>query len=209
MRRAGSMRVAATRCTTRALCHARGSRTECACVVDTVVACTRDCAHCTIARRRARVAVDAVRIQRTARRVKARRASSRERPPAGRRPPEKAGIQTTRGRRAGVPIAWTPPGASVFPSVCPMPRVHAACYSRVGHTATPLADGIVEGARSVRFTEVDARRVGDLAALPAGRRRAAVAGSRVLGPSSSAPSWPPRAPRRCRCGGAGIRGAAS
>jgi len=43
-----------------------------------------------------------------------------------------------------------------------MPKVLVLFYSRTGHTAR-LADAIAEGARSVRFTEVDVRRVDDLA----------------------------------------------
>jgi NAD(P)H dehydrogenase (quinone) len=43
-----------------------------------------------------------------------------------------------------------------------MPKVLVVFYSRMGHTAK-LADAIVEGARGVRFTEVEARRIEDLA----------------------------------------------
>lgn len=43
-----------------------------------------------------------------------------------------------------------------------MPKLLVLFYSRTGNTAT-LADAIVEGARSVRFTEVDVRRIDDLA----------------------------------------------
>lgn len=43
-----------------------------------------------------------------------------------------------------------------------MPKVLIVFYSRTGHTAQ-LADAIAEGARGVRFTEVDVRRVDDLA----------------------------------------------
>ncbi len=43
-----------------------------------------------------------------------------------------------------------------------MPKLLVLFYSRTGHTAQ-LADAIVDGARSVRFTEVDARRIDDLA----------------------------------------------
>ena len=43
-----------------------------------------------------------------------------------------------------------------------MPKVLVLFYSRTGNTAK-LADAIVEGARSVKFTEVDARRLDDLA----------------------------------------------
>jgi NAD(P)H dehydrogenase (quinone) len=43
-----------------------------------------------------------------------------------------------------------------------MPKVLVLFYSRTGNTAK-LADAIVEGARSVRFTEVDVRRIDDLA----------------------------------------------
>ena len=42
-----------------------------------------------------------------------------------------------------------------------MPKVLVLFYSRTGNTAK-LADAIVEGARSVKFTEVDVRRVEDL-----------------------------------------------
>ena len=53
-----------------------------------------------------------------------------------------------------------------------MPKILVLFHSRTGNTAT-LADAIAEGARSVRFTEVDVRRLEDLApgklaeALPA------------------------------------------
>lgn len=43
-----------------------------------------------------------------------------------------------------------------------MPKALVLFYSRTGNTAK-LADAIVEGARSVKFTEVDARRLDDLA----------------------------------------------
>jgi NAD(P)H dehydrogenase (quinone) len=43
-----------------------------------------------------------------------------------------------------------------------MPKVLVQFYSRTGNTAT-LADAVVEGARSVRFAEVDVRRIDDLA----------------------------------------------
>ena len=43
-----------------------------------------------------------------------------------------------------------------------MPKVLVLFYSRTGNTAK-LADAIVEGARSVKFTEVDTRRLDDLA----------------------------------------------
>lgn len=43
-----------------------------------------------------------------------------------------------------------------------MPKILVLFYSRTGHTAA-LADAIVEGARSVRFAEVDVRRIDDLA----------------------------------------------
>jgi NAD(P)H dehydrogenase (quinone) len=43
-----------------------------------------------------------------------------------------------------------------------MPKVLVLFYSRTGNTAK-LADAIIEGARSVKFTEVDARRLDDLA----------------------------------------------
>ena len=43
-----------------------------------------------------------------------------------------------------------------------MPKVLVLFYSRTGYTAK-LADALVEGARSVKFTEVDVRRVDDLA----------------------------------------------
>ena len=42
-----------------------------------------------------------------------------------------------------------------------MPKVLVLFYSRTGHTAA-LADAIVDGARSVRFAEVDVRRIDDL-----------------------------------------------
>ena len=42
-----------------------------------------------------------------------------------------------------------------------MPKVLVLFYSRTGHTAR-LADAIAEGARGVRFTEVDVRRIDDL-----------------------------------------------
>lgn len=43
-----------------------------------------------------------------------------------------------------------------------MPKVLVLFYSRTGHTAA-LADAIADGARSVKFTEVDLRRIDDLA----------------------------------------------
>jgi NAD(P)H dehydrogenase (quinone) len=43
-----------------------------------------------------------------------------------------------------------------------MPKVLVLFYSRTGNTAA-LADAIAEGARSVRFAEVDLRRIDDLA----------------------------------------------
>ena len=43
-----------------------------------------------------------------------------------------------------------------------MPKVLVLFYSRTGNTAK-LADALVEGARSVKFTEVDTRRLDDLA----------------------------------------------
>ena len=43
-----------------------------------------------------------------------------------------------------------------------MPKILILFYSRTGNTAR-LADAIVEGARGVKFTEVDVRRVDDLA----------------------------------------------
>jgi NAD(P)H dehydrogenase (quinone) len=43
-----------------------------------------------------------------------------------------------------------------------MPKVLVLFYSRTGNTAA-LADAIVEGAKSVRFAEVDVRRIDDLA----------------------------------------------
>lgn len=43
-----------------------------------------------------------------------------------------------------------------------MPKVLILFYSRTGNTAA-LADAITEGAKSVRFTEVDVRRIDDLA----------------------------------------------
>jgi NAD(P)H dehydrogenase (quinone) len=43
-----------------------------------------------------------------------------------------------------------------------MPKVLVLFYSRTGNTAA-LADAIVEGARSVPYTEVDVRRIDDLA----------------------------------------------
>ena len=47
-----------------------------------------------------------------------------------------------------------------------MPKVLVLFYSRTGNTAR-LADAVVEGARSVKFTEVDVRRIDDLAPLAA------------------------------------------
>lgn len=44
-----------------------------------------------------------------------------------------------------------------------MPKVLVLFYSRTGHTAR-LADAIAEGAEQERFTEVDVRRIDDLAA---------------------------------------------
>jgi NAD(P)H dehydrogenase (quinone) len=46
-----------------------------------------------------------------------------------------------------------------------MPKILVLFYSRSGNTAQ-LADAIAEGARAVRFTEVDVRRIDDIA--PAG-----------------------------------------
>lgn len=46
-----------------------------------------------------------------------------------------------------------------------MPKLLVLFYSRTGNTAK-LADALVEGARSVKFTEVDVRRIDDLAPLP-------------------------------------------
>lgn len=43
-----------------------------------------------------------------------------------------------------------------------MPKLLVVFYSRTGNTAT-IADSVAEGARSVRFTEVDVRRIDDLA----------------------------------------------
>ena len=43
-----------------------------------------------------------------------------------------------------------------------MPKILVLFYSRTGNTAA-LADAIAEGARSVRFAEVDLRRIDDLA----------------------------------------------
>jgi NAD(P)H dehydrogenase (quinone) len=43
-----------------------------------------------------------------------------------------------------------------------MPKLLVLFYSRTGHTAA-LADAIAEGARAVRFAEVDVRRIEDLA----------------------------------------------
>ena len=43
-----------------------------------------------------------------------------------------------------------------------MPKVLVVFYSRTGNTAK-IADAIAEGARSVKFTEVDVRRLDDLA----------------------------------------------
>ena len=43
-----------------------------------------------------------------------------------------------------------------------MPKVLVLFYSRTGNTAA-LADAVVEGAKSVRFAEVDVRRIDDLA----------------------------------------------
>jgi NAD(P)H dehydrogenase (quinone) len=43
-----------------------------------------------------------------------------------------------------------------------MPKILVLFYSRTGHTAA-LADAVAEGARSVRFAEVDVRRIDDLA----------------------------------------------
>ncbi len=43
-----------------------------------------------------------------------------------------------------------------------MPKILVLFYSRTGNTAA-LADAIVEGARSVRFAEVEVRRIDDLA----------------------------------------------
>lgn len=46
-----------------------------------------------------------------------------------------------------------------------MPKTLVLFYSKTGHTAA-IADAIAEGARSVRFAEVDVRRVDDLAPAP-------------------------------------------
>ena len=70
-----------------------------------------------------------------------------------------------------------------------MPRILVLFYSRTGNTAA-IADAITEGARSVRFAEVDVRRIEDLApattidAVPGWREsRDALAGRyRTLGP---------------------------
>lgn len=43
-----------------------------------------------------------------------------------------------------------------------MPKILVLFYSRTGNTAV-LADAVAEGARSVRFAEVDVRRIDDLA----------------------------------------------
>lgn len=43
-----------------------------------------------------------------------------------------------------------------------MPKILVLFYSRTGNTAT-IADAIAEGVRSVRFSEVDLRRIDDLA----------------------------------------------
>jgi NAD(P)H dehydrogenase (quinone) len=43
-----------------------------------------------------------------------------------------------------------------------MPKILVLFYSRTGNTAA-LADAVVEGAKSVRFAEVDVRRIDDLA----------------------------------------------
>ena len=43
-----------------------------------------------------------------------------------------------------------------------MPKILVLFYSRTGNTAA-LADAVAEGARSVRFAEVDVRRIDDLA----------------------------------------------
>ena len=43
-----------------------------------------------------------------------------------------------------------------------MPKILVLFYSRTGNTAT-LADAVAEGARAVRFAEVDVRRIDDLA----------------------------------------------
>ena len=43
-----------------------------------------------------------------------------------------------------------------------MPKILVLFYSRTGNTAA-LADAIVEGAKAVRFSEVDVRRIDDLA----------------------------------------------
>lgn len=47
-----------------------------------------------------------------------------------------------------------------------MPKVLVLFHSRTGHTAA-LADAIAEGAASVKFTEVDVRRIADLATASA------------------------------------------
>jgi NAD(P)H dehydrogenase (quinone) len=43
-----------------------------------------------------------------------------------------------------------------------MPKILVLFYSRTGHTAV-IADAVAEGAKGVRFSEVDVRRVDDLA----------------------------------------------
>ena len=58
-----------------------------------------------------------------------------------------------------------------------MPKVLVLFYSRTGNTAR-LADALVEGARSVKFTEVDVRRIDDLASPQAIERVPGWAGSR-------------------------------
>jgi len=70
-----------------------------------------------------------------------------------------------------------------------MPKILILFYSRTGNTAA-LADAIAEGARSVRFAEVDLRRIADLApetavaAVPGWKegRDALAARYRTMGP---------------------------
>lgn len=59
-----------------------------------------------------------------------------------------------------------------------MPKVLVLFYSRTGTTAR-LADALVEGARSVKFTEVDVRRIDDLAPAEAIERVPGWAASRA------------------------------
>ena len=68
-------------------------------------------------------------------------------------PPDRA-ARLRSERRAAV--------ATHFQGESSMPKVLVLFYSRSGNTAR-LADAIVEGARGVKFTEVDVRRVDDLA----------------------------------------------